>query len=253
MKDYLENKHGHIKDVFDTPLGSLLCPERDDVILTSAQYCVLPLNKGTCEFNVHLHNYQSSSDEPAVLLVVGCSAGSSAQAIYGGTTALYFNDAGKAANFVAERLKDGRERLGKAVEGKMNRDESERNALFVYQIPLKVSPKKAKPQAKYFLNTAAEAESFFCSLGMDDAVLSVGESYCDFTGIKNAKLERDPQFPIRCTIQFYKVTDEADVPEAEFKDMAENINRIYKSAEKTGSLVTEDSDRKTEWVFGNKK
>lgn len=98
LKEYLENKDGYIKDVSGIPVGNLLCSERDDVILTSAQYCVLPLDKGNCEFNVHLYNYQSSSDEPGVLVIVSSSAGSSAQAIYGGTTALYFNEASKAAN-----------------------------------------------------------------------------------------------------------------------------------------------------------
>jgi len=72
---------------------------------------------------VHLFNYQSSSDDPAVLVVVASAKGSSAQAIYGGTTALYFNNAGKAVNYIAERLKDERARLGKAVEGKMDKDE----------------------------------------------------------------------------------------------------------------------------------
>jgi len=38
--------------------------------------------------------------------------------------------------------------------------------------------------------------------GMDNAMLSVGVSHSEFTGITNAEIERDPQFPIRCTIQF---------------------------------------------------
>ena len=237
LKDYLENKDGYIRDSNQNPVKSLLCKKRDDVILTSAQYCILPLGTDTCEFNVHLYNYQSSSSSPAVLVIVASAKGASAQAIYGGTTSLYFNDAGKAANYVAERLKDERERLGKTVEAKMDKDEQERNALFIYQIPLKVE-QKMRIRRK---NTSTR--------GMDNAVLSVGKTHSDFEGITSANIERDPQFPIRCTIQFYKVTDQEDVPMEEFTDIAQNIERIYKSATKSGSLVTESSDRKTEWVF----
>jgi len=253
LKEYLENKDGFIKDVNGNAVHSLLCKERDDVILTSAQYCILPLHQGTCEFNVHLYNYQSTSSEPAVLVIVASSQGTSSQAIYGGTTALYFNKAGKAANFIAERLKEERKRLGKAVEGKMDQDEQERNALFIYQIPLKVT----KSFQLYDDNSDFEEEMCDCdqdecerleSLGMDNAVISVGKAHSEFKGITNASIERDTQFPIRCTIQFYKVTDQEDVPVEEFKDMAQNIERIYKSTDKSGSLVVENSDRKTEWV-----
>jgi len=261
LRDYLENKEGYIKDVNGNPVKSLLCEERDEVILTSAQYCILPLHKGTCEFNVNLYNYQSSSENPGVLVIVASSQGSSAQAIYGGTTALYFNNAGKAANYVAERLKDERERLGKAIEGKMDKDEQERNALFIYQIPLKVPPQEnilsIIEKVIYSMNQNFEKLDSLDAMyveaprGMDNAVIKVGKTHSEFQGIKNAEIERDPQFPIRCTIQFYKVTDEEDVPLEEFKDMAKNIERIYKSTDQSGSLVTENSDRKTEWVNNN--
>jgi len=259
LRDYLENKEGYIKDVKGNPVKSLLCEERDEVILTSAQYCILPLNKGTCEFNVNLYNYQSSSSSPGVLVIVASSQGSSAQAIYGGTTALYFNNAGKAANYVAERLKDERERLGKEIEGKMDKDEQERNALFIYQIPLKVKAREfdmvlqcsSLPKGSGMLfkkSSSSLKRKSSNSRGMDNAVIKVGNTHSDFKGITSAEIERDPQFPIRCTIQFYKVTDEEDIPVEEFKEMAKNIERIYKSTDQSGSLVTDNSNRKTEWV-----
>jgi len=260
LRDYLQNKEGYIKDVNGNPVKSLLCEERDEVILTSAQYCILPLNKGTCEFNVNLYNYQSSSSSPGVLVIVASSQGSSAQAIYGGTTALYFNNKGKAANYVAERLKDERERLGKAIEGKMDKDEQERNALFIYQIPLKITSRtRCDDYGGIMLADCIESESFSVNKkclsrdtrGMDNAVIKVGNTHSDFKGITSAEIERDPQFPIRCTVQFYKVTDEEDVPVEEFKEMAQNIERIYKSTDQSGSLVTGNSNRKTEWVNNN--
>jgi len=261
LKEYLENKGGFIKDPNDNAVESLLCKERDDVILTSAQYCILPLHKGTCEFNVHLYNYQSTSEEPAVLVIVASSQGTSSQAIFGGTTALYFNKTGNAANFIAERLKDERKRLGKEVEGKMDQDEQERNALFIYQIPLKVSTNnhcEPEPESE----SCCDERNSCCdsdvdqkhlsvvtgSQGMDNAVIRVGKFHSKFHGVTSSTIERDTRFPIRCTIQFYKVTDQEDVPVEEFKEMAQNIDRIYKSTDKSGSLVVENSDRKTEWV-----
>ncbi len=82
--------------------------------------------------------------------------------------------------------------------------------------------------------------------GMDNAVLSVSEGTGEFIGIKGP-ITRDPTFPIRCTVQFYKVTDEEDVPEKEFEDMAANITKLYTTAIAMGSLVMQVSNRKTEW------
>jgi len=171
-----------------------------------------------------------------VLVVVASAKGSSAQAIYGGTTALYFNNAGKAVNYIAETLKYERARLGKAVEGKMDKDEQERNALFIYQIPLKVKNVRGDLSDGCYECNGSDSEEMECDYecddddmkcqnecddeeyekevvpakrmkgnvksGMDNAMLSVGVSHSEFTGITNAEIERDPQFPIRCTIQF---------------------------------------------------
>ncbi len=49
---------------------------------------------------------------------------------------------------------------------------------------------------------------------MDNAILSKGESHSDFKGINNKELIRDKT---RCTLQFYKVTDTKEVPEAVFR------------------------------------
>jgi len=67
---------------------------------------------------------------------------------------------------------------------------------------------------------------------MDNAVISVGESHSAFNGIKSSDIERDPAYPIRCTIQFYKVTDEKNVTKEVFEEMERNISRIYNVGEK---------------------
>ena len=136
LKEYLQNIGQYVKTTDGVPTKSLYCFEKDENILTSAQFCLLPLASGTTEFNVRIYNYQNRSDDPAVLVLV-CSKRYIAQTLANNSTSLFFNTAGKAANYVAERMKDERKRLGKAIEGKMSTDEAERNVLMIFQIPLK--------------------------------------------------------------------------------------------------------------------
>ena len=271
LKDYLQNIGQYVKTSSGVPCPPMWCEERDAHILTSAQFCVLPLGSGTTEFNVHLYNYQSASDDPAVLVLVCSQKGTSAQAIFGGTTQLYFNNAGDAANYVAERLKHERQRLGKNTEAKMDSDEVERNALFIVQIPLKTKPRP--PPAGVFLDCAgdykpAEEDCEFdeeeaeCeeeeesarppgsagTFGVDRAMLSVGKTHSKFEGIKDFTLERDPRFPIRITVQRYLVTDQQDIPDAMWAEMKAELDSVYAKAQASGSLVTElNTGRKTEW------
>lgn len=151
LKDYLININQYVKTSSGRPLvaaegSSGLYDPRDTAILTSAQYCLLPLHKGTVEYNVNLYNYQSYSEDPAVLVIVSSKKGTSAQTVSGGSTSLFFNSAGQAANYVAERMKDERQRLGKTVEGKMDKDEEQRNCLLIFQVPLKQTKRSRSRQ-----------------------------------------------------------------------------------------------------------
>jgi len=73
------------------------------VILTSAQYCLLPLDKRACGFNVHQYNYKISSNDSTVLVIMASAIDSSAQAIYDGTVELYLNNADETSNYIAVR------------------------------------------------------------------------------------------------------------------------------------------------------
>jgi len=158
LKEYLTNIGEYVKTSSGEPCPSMYCAEKDTHVLTSAQFCVLPIDKGTVEFNVNLYNYQSYSEDPAVLVLVCSQKGTSAQAVFGGTTQLYFNNDGEAANYVAERLKDERKRLGKDVDAKMDVDEQERNCLFIVQIPLE----QQKPRARLAYESGLEMASANC-------------------------------------------------------------------------------------------
>ena len=275
LKEFLRNIGQYVKTSSGLACPSMWCEAKDARVLTSAQHCVLPLDSGTTEFNVHLYNYQSASDDPAVLVLVCSQKGTSAQAIFGGTTQLYFNNAGEAANYVAERMKDERKRLGKDLDAKMDVDEQERNALMIFQIPLKTKPRSSRGFENLCLQSAVWSYSASAcsatnsgtkgltrslevdrdrsapaasSRGMDRAMLSVGATHSKFEGIKDFTLERDTRFPIRCTYQFYTVTDQQDIPDAMWTEIKGDIDRVYAKATATGSLVTErNTGRTTEW------
>lgn len=274
LQDYLTNAPKYLSsdkningivDGINTKVKSLYL-ERDKNILTSAQFCILPLSKGKCEFNVSLYNYQSTKENPAVLVIVASSQGTSAQVIVDGKTRLYFNHHGKAANFQAVRLKDDRAARGKIVEGKMDLEEQERNVLFVYQVPLK---QKVVARNNFYddcneqlqcLSTSSNcvlelhSKSFSKSTnssggrkkrGMDHAMLNVGATHSDYVGVGDYEIERDPRFPIRCTLKYYKVTDDANIPESEFQEMYEKILKTYKTGVQFGSLVIDGSTNRT--------
>ncbi len=246
LKKYLQNPAEFIKS--DNKLESLFDESRDKEILVAAQYCVLPLEEGTCEFNVHLYNYQSNSEEPAVLVLVASSQGTSAQ-ILSGNNPLYFNDDGKACNFLAERMKDVRKREGESEAKEMTKEEEEKNCLYIFQIPLKQKKQQRKEINCFSEGVKCKKKGKAKKKGMDDAILSKGKSHSNFKGINNKELERDKTFPIRCTLQFYKVTDTNEIPEAIFEDMAKKIDNVYTKGINQGSLVTEGfTGRSTEWV-----
>jgi hypothetical protein len=288
LKEYLQNIGQYVKTTDGVPTKSLYCLEKDENILTSAQFCLLPLASGTTEFNVRIYNYQNRSDDPAVLVLVCSQKGTSAQTLANNSTSLFFNTAGKAANYVAERMKDERKRLGKAIEGKMSTDEAERNVLMIFQIPLKqklrqhfvssygngvksLSSVTIVPQCE-IMECCSESLSSFTpksrsfttasvftstresiSRGLDRAMLSISKTHSTFEGIKNNILERDTRFPIRCTFQYYGCTDSQNINNEMWTEIKTDIDKIYNRnvSVATGSLVTETNNRTTAWDPNN--
>jgi hypothetical protein len=126
--------------------------ERDSRILTSAQCCVLPLRDGKVEFAVELYNYQGRVDDPAVLVIVASTAGTSAQVLDRKGKVL-FQKKDRALNYMISRSQDfvvervaelKKERPNEAVEvlEKEARAEAlERGCVQIFQIPLKQRPR----------------------------------------------------------------------------------------------------------------
>lgn len=224
--------------------------DRDDKLLCSAQACVLPLRDGEVEFNVSLYNYQSYEDNPAVLVIVASAEGTSAQVVDNGKTSLRFNKNGKATNFVAKRLSEDRKDRGVETKGAMTTEEKQQNVLFIYQIPLKVAERPRLSYGNFYTEklecmaipacaSIPKSLGMRCA-GMEDAILKTGKEVGPFKGTKDLKLERDDRYPIRVTVQFYKVTDTSELKESDVKSISEQISKVYSTGCDVGSLVLND-------------
>ncbi len=256
---------------------------RDTQVLTSSQCCVLPVELGQkTQFAVQLFNYQSSRDEPAVLVILASKNGTSVQILDSSNTKLFFDDDGTARWFSVERLEDVRIRQ-KAVKTKvdsykeMTNEEKLDNSIMMIQVPLLVLQKKRRvvyggaliPQsAKPFsgddgcddgneCNECNECETNgYRSLsirssrwgarsrGMDMGQLGLGDAEGKYTGTRGITLTRDPHFPVRCTFQYYRVTDRDNIDEKDIIDIKEQINQSLKVATGHGSLVLNPSSQR---------
>lgn len=249
-----------------------LTDTRDDVVLTSSQCCVLPVSRGNkTEFALQLFNYQSYNDDPAVLVILVTKDGVSTQVLERSNTKLFFNDKGTARWLNVERLQDKRERETGQKQDKiksfteMKTEEKMDNVLMMFQVPLE-RKQVMQPRGMQLGGSLVFLESACCELGvvdgcssskkkckkvsgMDMGMLNLGSVHGAYTGTKGLVLKRDKRFPIRCTFQYYRVTDQNYIDESDVKDIAEQLDQATKVALASGSLVFSDpetSQRKTE-------
>ena len=83
---------------------------------------------------------------------------------------------------------------------------------------------------------------------VEAAVIGHGPAEGPFTEIDGLEIERDEDFPVRVTVQFYKATSNWIISEADIQSIAEQISRVYKEAGYVGSLVVEgETGRPTEY------
>lgn len=265
LKEYLKDINKYV----DNPNVSSMLLDRDEKILTQVQTCVLKSNQKEVEFNVHLYNYQTVKENPKVLTILVSKNGTSTQ-VLSTEKDLYFNDNGKSHYFKAERLGDVRLKQGKSGESvtnykDMTDEEKLDNCLMVIQVPLKDNP-DYRPLAKFCSFDSEEGDEYSdeeClkfglmkggsvrslstrSRGMDMAVLSKGTEKGKYVGTGTTKLMRDENYPIRCTYQYYRVTDEENLTEDLVKNIVEQLDNINNIATESGSLVMNTSDRITE-------
>jgi hypothetical protein len=261
---------GDLRSYLNTPDSwsgrgrSLLAPQRDSHVLVSAQACFLPIpQEGLATFNPVLFNYQSRPGDPAVLTILATREGTSVTVIdnqrdgfEAGQTwgqRLFFNKNGERASFTGQRLSDFQ-----AVEnpdgraGEVAEDDTEGlNMVLLIQVPLKQrAPMGLGAPNGMAAMAPTAAAPLMESRGPSDveaAVISHGAVEGPFTEIDDLAIERDPDYPIRVTVQFYKATSNGVVSEADMAEIREQIDRVYAEADYVGSLVVDGpSDRPTE-------
>ena len=253
--------------------GNLLA-KRDSHFLVSAQAVFLPIpKKGKAEFNPVLFNYQSAPGSPAVLSILVTRQGTSVTVvenrpedgtIHGMGQELYFNNEGQRSAFTAERKSDVQARI-KAQGGPKSADDKsalQRGAdvLFLIQVPLKhknrgflggMAEAAAEAPAPPMMKSAPGGGAAMMDEDSDveQAVLGHGKKRGPFTEGNGLKLERDPKFPIRITVQFYKATSNGVVSEKDLDAISKSIGGVYEHADFVGSLVLPqgDKNRPTEW------
>ncbi len=278
LTDVLRNLRGFTSKPWTIGGSGNLLAKRDTHFLVSAQAVFLPIPKeGKAEFNPVVFNYQSAPGSPAVLTLLVTRQGTSVTvvenspedgAVRGVGQELYFNDEGKRAAFTAERRSDVKSRI--EAKGGPTTDDDESalqkgaDVLLLVQVPLKhanrgmlgglgnadaemaapASPPPASKSAVASASAGAPAKS-----DVEQAVLGHGESRGPFTEGNGLVLERDPAFPIRITVQFYKATSNGVADDRDLDGIAAAIGSVYEHADYVGSLVVPEGDpvRPTEW------
>ncbi|UQA57983.1 hypothetical protein [Polyangium aurulentum] len=253
--------------------GNLLAP-RDSHFLVSAQAVFLPIPKsGKAEFNPVIFNYQSSPGSPAVLTLLVTREGTSISVIEnrgedmgarGMGQELYFNNKGQRAAFTAERKSDVEARI--AAQGGPKTEEEKSaiakgaDVLFLVQVPLMhevrvrtagvAKPSKSAGAMPMAPAPAAASKPMEAEESdVEQAVLGHGPNLGPYNEGRNLRLVRDPKFPIRITVQFYKATSNGVVSDADLDGISRSIGSVYEHADFVGSLVVPEGDprRPTAW------
>ena len=95
---------------------------------------------------------------------------------------------------------------------------------------------------------SAAAESKSRSSDVETAVIGHGDVEGPFTEIDGLQIERDPRFPVRVTVQFYKATATGQPSPDDVRAIKDQIDRVYEHGNVVGSLVVEgETGRITEY------
>jgi hypothetical protein len=260
-----------------------LLAQRATHVLVSAQHAFLPVPKeGKATFWPVIFNYQSTKKNPAVLTILVTRQGTSVTIIDNNRDSvsgdwgqrLYFNQGGKKAPLIAERLTDVKA-SGHTANGEDAQSLSDdANVLMLIQVPLKyrqppmrnmigygdMAPMTMADGATGGGPSAAPAKSA-SSAGygraersdVDTAVLGHGPAEGPYTELDGLTIERDSRFPVRVTLQFYQATSNGVVSRDNVKAMAAQIKKVYGKGDYVGSLVVPtgaDRKRPTNTILG---
>jgi MYXO-CTERM domain-containing protein len=263
--------------------GDLTAP-RDSHYLVSAQHVFVPLPKeGKAEFNPVIFNYQSYAGHPALLTLLVTREGTSVAAItnsgedvslMGSGQQIFFNNKGQKSAFTAERKSAVKARIdaGKAEAGDAGALDEGADMMLLVQVPLKVARPARSSSGEggggFGGIFPAEAMSAPASMpppppadamakgrpqsDVEQAVIGHSKDLGPVAEGQKLKLERDPAFPVRVTVQFYKATSNGVVSAADIADAKAAIDKVYAKADFVGSLVVPEGarHRPTDWHLG---
>jgi hypothetical protein len=156
---------------------------------------------------------------------------------------LFFNQHGQRASLTGKRMSDF---LAGQQQNPANGQTSAQaagqeglNMVLLIQVPLKQrNPRPMMPMACAPMAGGGGLKSAARS-DVEEAVIGHGKVEGPFTEIDNLDIERDPRFPVRVTVQFYKATSNGVVSEVDMSAIAAQINRVYSQADYVGSLVVD--------------
>ncbi|WP_439344251.1 hypothetical protein [Vacuolonema iberomarrocanum] len=258
LRDVLDNLRDYLTepDSWDGDETSLLA-ERDTHVMVSAQACFLPIpQEGMAQFNPVLFNYQSYEGDPAVLTILATREGTSITVIdntrdrvesgWMWGQRLFFNRDGDRASFTGQRISDFQTDADRPGDPQASvAGEEGLNMVMLIQVPLRQqqamrfdAPLPASPLG---LSDAAPAMESERQSNVEAAVIGHGDIEGPFTEIDGLSIERDPRFPIRVTVQFYKATSNGVVSETDVQQIRQQIARVYEDADYVGSLVVDGS------------
>lgn len=287
LKEYLSNLRKYLsnKESWKGDGQSLLRDgNKDKHVICSAQACFLPIEEdasGKTPFNVSIYNYQTRYNDPAVLVIIASANGTSAQVLE--KDCLYHNKVGRMASYVAQRLSQHRIETKSTLDknAPMTEQEKQQNMLLIIQVPLKQKPiakssiyqslpfdmsgfesiednsikfmseqllSKMVCQSNVVDDDVIQPRSYQC-VNVESAIVQVGEEDLGpYEEIGRLEIERNHDYPIRVTMQFYKATSNGAVDEKIMSEIADQLQNARKWAVAISSLVTEQTNRTTEHV-----
>ena len=277
LTEVLRNLNRYVSDPSAFGGNGNFLAGRDSHFLVSAQHVFMPLPKtGKAEFTPVLYNYQSSQGRPAVLNLLVTREGTSATVIenYDGDQSyqswgqqLFFNNKGQRTTFTAERRSAVKARIdsGRATGADVGALDKGADMVLIVQIPLKVERPRvydgesdgvlAAPSASASAGAAPAAKSASRAPAnepsdVETAVIGHGADKGPFRELNGLRIERDPTFPIRVTVQFYKATSNGVISDADLAEAKAQIDGVYSNGDYVGSLVLPDGyhSRPTEWT-----
>ena len=209
---------------------------RDSLLLSRAQASFMELDEKEDEvhFTIEVKSYHNN-----VLFVVATSHGTS---YFLPQSRFYFSCGpvvdGMMHAFKAERMKNDDGSVVKNYSDMTDQQKME-NAVYIYQIPLKVE--EVRPRGTLTSRGTYEVEE--CCVvrrGGCVAKIGVGKELFRWLEPDERRLVRDETLPIGLTVQYYRISD-GEIDKDTAIDIVKKLKTIEKPAVNVGSLVVGDN------------